>query len=218
MPSTIYLFSSLGGDERAFMNLDFGDNHVQYMNWLKPLKDESIESYAARYAPHIAPKNSVLVGFSFGGVVAMELSKLIPIKKVILISSAKTCRDVPFYIRLAGKLRLYNFITLKRVLKLRALLPWLFEAKKKEEKNLIIDMMKQTDPEVFNWSVKKICTWKNTEVIQRTVEIHGMDDRVLPYRFVSCDYPIKDGSHLMILNRAEEISELLKKLIGTKYE
>ena len=187
------------------------------MGWLKPMKNESIESYAGRYREKITAADPVLLGYSFGGVIAIELSKQIPTRKVILISSTKTCADVPAYIRLAGKLRLYKLITLRRVLKMRALLPFLFEAKKEEEKNLVFDMLRKTDPDVFKWAVEIICTWKNTEATSNIVQVHGTDDRILPYHYVKCDYTIRDGSHLMILNRAQEISELLKKLTGDEF-
>ena len=182
------------------------------MGWLKPLPGESLESYAARYIPQITSEKPVLVGYSFGGMIALELLKVLPESKIILISSVKTRKEIPFYIRLAGMLRLYKFITLSRVLKIRGLVPFFFEAKR-EEKDLVVDMLKKTDPVVFKWAMEKLCTWKNRKVPAEIVHVHGTRDKILPYRCVKCNYPVQGGGHLMILNRAGELSELLKRVI-----
>ncbi|MGK6351614.1 hypothetical protein [Parapedobacter sp. DT-150] len=42
-----------------------------------------------------------------------------------------------------------------------------------------------------------------------TVHIHGTADRILPFRFVKADYVIPGGSHLMVVNRAKEISDII---------
>jgi hypothetical protein len=42
--------------------------------------------------------------------------------------------------------------------------------------------------------------------------VHGTADRVLPHsKVVACDYTIKGGTHFMIINKGEEISEIINK-------
>jgi esterase/lipase len=49
-------------------------------------KNEDISHYAQRLSARIEP-NSILIGLSFGGIVAIEIAKHIP-SKIILVSSA----------------------------------------------------------------------------------------------------------------------------------
>ena len=63
------------------------------------IQEETIANYAMRMCEDILHKNPVLVGVSFGGIMAQEMSQFITTKKVILISSVKrqkrTAKKVP---------------------------------------------------------------------------------------------------------------------------
>ncbi len=60
------------------------------MDWIEPLKNESLKNYAQRISNKITSDNPTLIGLSFGGILAVEISKILKLQKVILISSAKT--------------------------------------------------------------------------------------------------------------------------------
>jgi hypothetical protein len=51
--SKIYVFSGLGVDERVFDNIDFGRLDVEFIDWIEPLNNESLESYAFRISKKI---------------------------------------------------------------------------------------------------------------------------------------------------------------------
>lgn len=125
--SKIYIFSGLGVDRRVFDEIDFKDLDVYFIEWIDPLKNESIEDYAKRISIGAIEKDSILIGLSFGGMMAVEVSKVIPIKKVILIASAKTKSELPLLYRIAGKLRLHKLIP-STVLKWNNLLSLVFLA------------------------------------------------------------------------------------------
>jgi hypothetical protein len=42
------------------------------------------------------------------------------------------------------------------------------------------------------------------------IHIHGTGDRLLLNKYVKADYAIKDGSHAMIVFRAEEINKIIE--------
>lgn len=107
----IYLLSGLGADERLFQYLDLKGHRLIPLNWITPCKDESIEDYAQRIAPQVRDGNSVLIGVSFGGIMAMEIGKHIQIHKIILISSVESFKELPVTYRLAGRLRLHRILT-----------------------------------------------------------------------------------------------------------
>ena len=83
---TVYVFSGLGADERVFYKIDFGNCAVIFIKWIAPKKNESIECYAVRITAQITTTHPVLVGLSFGGMMAVEVAKHIATEKIVLIS------------------------------------------------------------------------------------------------------------------------------------
>ena len=86
----LYLLSGLGADKRVFHFLNLGENHIHHIHWICPLKNESLTEYAGRLCQHIKSATPILTGVFFGGMVAIEIGKIIKAEKIILISSART--------------------------------------------------------------------------------------------------------------------------------
>lgn len=213
MTKEIYLFSGLGADERAFQKLDFTGFQVNHISWIDPKEHEPLELYAARLKDQIRTPNPILVGLSFGGMVAIEVAKQIQTEKIILLSSAKTKSEIPFYFRFAGRLRLQRLIPVRFFKRSNAITNWFFGAESVFEKDLLKQILHDTDPRFLKWSLDKITRWSNETIPPNTFHIHGSKDRILPIRFVRGHIPINHGGHLMVLNRSAEINALLKELL-----
>lgn len=206
----IYIFSGLGVDKRVFDAIDFSGLNVQFVDWIDPYRNESLESYARRISKNFQ-KDSILIGLSFGGMLAVEVSKIIPVKKVILIASAKNKNELPKYFRLVGTLKL-NYLVPSSLLKTTNFITnWLFGATTLAEKRLLKNIIKDTDPNFLKWAINQILNWKNLSVPQNCIHIHGKHDRILPSKYVKVDYKIKNGGHFMTVNRPKEIESIIKK-------
>ena len=81
----IYCISGLGSDEKIFARIKVDGYQLVHIPWLKPEKDEPIEVYAKRMSKYIKDEKPVLMGLSFGGMMAIEITKLLPVDKLILI-------------------------------------------------------------------------------------------------------------------------------------
>src|SRR5437764_11227763 len=99
MKPTVYLISAMGGDERVFQQLDLSFCNPVFINWIEPLKTENITQYAGRLKEQIKDPEPIIGGLSFGGMVAVEIAKQLPAKKIILISSSKSKKEIPYYIQ-----------------------------------------------------------------------------------------------------------------------
>ena len=89
----VYFISGLGADERVFQFLDLSKIEHQFIQWNEPQKKESLSSYCKKLTEQIDLKQEIiLIGISFGGIIAQEISKIIECKKVIIISSVKTVK------------------------------------------------------------------------------------------------------------------------------
>lgn len=104
MAKELYIFSGLGADEKVFQKLYFSDFSPTFIKWIAPQEEETIENYATRLLDQIRTTKPILIGLSFGGMIAVEVAKQIDTEKVILIASAKTQNEIPFYFRFAGQL------------------------------------------------------------------------------------------------------------------
>lgn len=208
----LYLFSGLGADERAFQKMNFPGYKTTFIKWEKP-GSHTIEEYAKSLLTQIHAKNPILIGLSFGGIMAIEVAKQIPTEKVILIASAQTYREIPFYYKIARILPIYKLPS-KLLKQVNPLTYWLFGAQSAEDKKLLQEIIKDTDMPFFKWAVEKIVKWRSTIILPNTVHIHGTKDRILPYRFVKTDITVYEGGHFMTVNRAKEITMLVKNLLG----
>ncbi len=210
MTQEIYIFSGLGVDERVFHRLDLNGFAVTHIKWIPPFDREPIQEYAARIRAQIKTQQPILIGFSFGGIMALEVAKQIETKKVILIASVKTRTEIPWYFRAAGKLRIHRVMPTYLLTRSNFFLEWLFGATSEPDRQLLKQILLDTDPFFLRWALDKIMNWSNIDRIKNTVHIHGAADRILPFKFVDCNIKIRDGTHLMILDKANEISQILK--------
>lgn len=209
----IYFVSGLGADERIFQWLRYDNFRPVHIKWIPPEKGEPIESYAKRLSEQIEDKKPVIVGLSFGGMIAVEMAKQVSSEKVVLLSSVKKSAEVPFYFKIFRAFPIHRIFPFKSVLwAVYWLANWLFGPEGKEEKALLKTVLKETDPHFLKWALHKVVVWKNKDVPDNLVHIHGSRDRIFPFRFVSPNYTVEGCGHLMVMNRAEEISNLLEKL------
>jgi hypothetical protein len=61
--------------------------------------------------------------------------------------------------------------------------------------------------------MNEVVNWKNDWIPPNLVHIHGTKDHIFPIRYVKADYMIKDAGHLLPMNNAKEVNEILKKII-----
>jgi pimeloyl-ACP methyl ester carboxylesterase len=210
---TVYFISGLGANRRTFNFLDLSFCKPVFVDWIEPLKHESLPNYAARLMKGIPEKEPVIVGLSLGGMLATEMAKLNPRAKVIIISSNKTSLEFPSYLRLGLYLPLYRWSGKQTQQRYKFLYLWIFGARGEKSKALLKSIMAESNPQLTMRFIDMILRWKNKTVPPNVTHIHGTDDKLLPYRKVKADYTIKGGTHLMIMNNADEISALLKNLV-----
>jgi len=206
----LYIFSGLGADERAFQHLDFSGFSTIFIKWITPKEKETIEHYASRLLDQIKTDKPTLIGLSFGGLIAVEIAKLIDAEQVILIASAKTKIEIPFYYRIAGRLRIHKLLPTELLKKSNFITNWFFGACSNFDKKLLKQILQDTDATFLKWAVDNVVRWKNLSPTKNIFHIHGTKDRILPIKYVECDLKIIGGGHLMTINKSEDLNFVLR--------
>lgn len=211
MTKKLYIFSGLGADERVFQGLDFSDYSTIFINWNAPQDKETIENYATRLLDQITTPKPTLIGLSFGGLMAIEVAKQIETEKVILIASAKTKKEIPFYYRFAGRIGLHKILPTRLLKKSNFITNWFFGTSSSHDKKILKQILIDTDPIFLKWALDKVARWTNIAQTENVFHIHGANDRILPLSYLNPNEIIKNGGHLMTLNKTTELNNILRQ-------
>lgn len=211
-----YFISGLGADKRIFSKLKLDEKiNIIHVNWITPNKDESLASYAQRLSSVIdLSQPFALVGVSFGGMIAVEIAKILKPVTTIIISSTMLAAQLPTLYRFAGQLGLLKLIPAKLLKSSNKLTQhYYFGTRSSNEKTLLSKIIKDTDPHFLKWAIGSILSWRNTIKPNGIYHIHGTNDKILYSKTAQPDFIIENGTHFMVYQNAEEISGIINSVI-----
>ena len=211
----VYLISGMGADERIYRNIKIDNAEITYANWIEPGKKDTLADYAQKMtdAYRIAP-GSVVIGTSLGGMIAVEIAKKIGLKKVILISSIKTMVEEPFYFRFFRWFPVYKLIPNKLIVKLGELAKPIFGKMDTVEAYMFNSMLENSSPSFLKWSMGAVLRWINKVIPANIYHIVGDNDTIFDHRKIKDALIVKGGTHIMVFDRAEEINQLIAKILN----
>lgn len=210
----IYFIPGLSASPKIFENLTLSNRfECHYLNWLIPYKKEAISDYAKRFSQQITHKNCVLIGVSFGGILAQEITPFISCKKVIIISSIKNSKEFPKrlkYIRIFG---FYKLFPLGLINNLEQFSVFLFGKKIKKRVELYKKYLSVRDKNYLKWALKSVLHWQSHLEINNLIHIHGTQDHLFPIANINNCIPVKNGTHAMIIYKAKTIGKIIEEQV-----
>ena len=100
----VYFMPGMSANSLIFERIKLPSKfHSHFLEWIPPLKSESLKDYSVRLSKSIKHQNPILIGVSFGGLIMQEVSKIINAKKVIIISSVKSRNELSNSMKFARK-------------------------------------------------------------------------------------------------------------------
>jgi pimeloyl-ACP methyl ester carboxylesterase len=212
MIATWYLIPGLGADERVFRGLSL-PGPAEVIQWLAPLAPtEPLRRYAARLAEAVPLGQPCwIVGVSFGGLLALEVGRLRPLARVVLISSLADASQLPPLLKLGRATRLYRLVPFGLLPRLPRLAQWFFGARHGREYRLLARILCDTDPSFARWATRQLLHW-NSSGVPQAVRLHGTHDRLLPLGRSTVDYALPGAGHFMRVSHAATLSRLLREL------
>jgi len=213
----LYCISGLGADERVFSKLNINGCNLKPVQWLQPQKGETLSSYAKRLCEQIDDTEPNILGLSFGGIMAIEISKLKPVSKIILISSIKTSSELPAWMNFAGKTSAYKLLpsrqisSIKALKALRPIQNYFLGAKTEEEKKIANEYRDHVDPVYLKWAIAQVLTWKNNLIPTNLVHIHGSNDHIFPVKKIKDAHIVQGGGHFMVMDKPQQIATIIEQ-------
>lgn len=210
----LYFVPGLAANIKIFERISLPEEHFElhFLDWILPTSiDESIQDYAQRLCAKIQHKNPILIGVSFGGIIVQEMSKIMNCKKVIIISSVKNNKEFPKRFKLAQITKAYKLFPSKVIANIESYERYFFNDYLKKRAELYKIYLSVRDKKYLQWAIYNVLHWRQEESISGIIHIHGKKDEVFPIKYIKKAIEIENGTHVMILNKAKTISEILKK-------
>ena len=186
---------------------------IHYLEWLLPIENELLTDYAMRLSKFVKHDNVVLIGVSFGGVMVQEISKHISFRKLIIISSVKSLHELPKHMQLAKMTMAYKLLPIQLVGNIDILAKYAFGKNVSKRLELYKKYLSVNDSHYLSWAIKNMICWNQDLPSPNIVHIHGDSDTVFPIKNIKDCITIKNGSHIMILNKYKWFNENLPYII-----
>ena len=212
----VYFLPGLAANSSIFKHIQLDTNvfEMHFLEWMIPFDDESISEYAIRFCKNINHENAILVGVSFGGIIAQEMNLVYDFKKIIIISSVKARHELPLHLQLAGKTKVYKLLpTSLFAQNIDLLSKYAFGKPIVKRLDLYKQYLSITDKRYLDWAIKQVVSWNQETSDPNLVHIHGDQDIIFPIENMKNCIIVEGGTHIMILNRYKWLNENLPKLM-----
>lgn len=213
--TNVYLMPGMAANPTIFEYIKLPESHynIHWLEWQIPDKDETLQAYAKRMCNFIKHDNVVLLGVSFGGILVQEMSKYINLKKLIVVSSVKSHHELPKRFKLLKITKAYKILPTQLVSNIDLLAKYAFGETIKKRVDLYKKYLSVSDKTYLDWAIKQVVCWDQEEPNPEAIYIHGDKDMVFPHSCGGECLVIKNGSHIMIINKYKWFNENLPKLI-----
>ena len=210
---TLHCISGLGADERVFAKLRLPGIALQFVPWADIDRHDAMACYAQKMAAQIPEGDGqAILGLSFGGMLASEIARMRPAQQVIIISSAKS----PGELHPPGKF--LQFVIHNGLLPVRLAslggkkVTGRFGAQTEAEHDLVRSILEDTDPHFARCAFRAMLDWRSAAPPpEHIVHIHGTADQLIVPDKIKPTHWVEGGQHIMIYNRAEEVSALIAR-------
>ncbi|TYP98268.1 pimeloyl-ACP methyl ester carboxylesterase [Tenacibaculum adriaticum] len=210
----VYFVPGLAANTKIFERISLSKEafELHFLEWNIPLSiHESIESYAQRMCDKIKHENPILIGVSFGGVMVQEMSKLINFKKVIIISSIKSRKELPNRLKIAQKTKAYKLFPSKIAQNIEDYESYFLGDFLKKRAELYKKYLSVRNADYLEWAIHNVLNWQQKTALDYVLHIHGNKDEIFPIKHIKNAIEVDKGTHVMILNKAKTISKIIEK-------
>lgn len=215
MIESVYLMPGMGANPRIFEFISFsGGYDVNFLSWIPPQNNETLDHYAIRMCERVKHKNPILIGVSFGGVLVQEMAKHIGCKKIIIISSIKSNDELPKHMKLAQMTNAHRLLPTQWISNIETFALFVLGKGIQRRIEHYQRYLSERDPEYLNWAIDRLVKWNRKIPDQKIIHIHGAQDSVFPSKNIQNPYIKIDGDHAIILTKSDWFNKNLPKIMA----
>jgi len=215
MKESVYLMPGMAASPKIFDFLSFPDYYdVNYLSWIPPVKDESWRDYALRMSARVKHKKPILIGVSLGGILVQEMKNHLDCKKVIIISSIKSNKELPIHMKIAKRTKAHRLLPTQWVQNLEMLTYFAFGENIQRRFARYKKYLSERDPEYLNWAIDRLVNWERSEIDPQVIHIHGSQDAVFPIKNIIKPFITVAGDHGIIITKSEWFNGKLPKILN----
>ena len=213
----VYFMPGMAANPSIFENIKLSAEkfEIHKLEWNIPEPNETLQAYALRMCQKVTHDNIVLLGVSFGGVLVQEMAKHINVSRLIIISSVKSCSELPKRMKFVRKTKAYKLLP-------TSLVNYMHHAQKlplgkflNKRVNLYQTYLSISDKRYLDWAIKEMVCWSQEEPTSDLVHIHGTADIVFPIVNIDNAILVEGGTHIMIINKYRWFNRNLPHIIAT---
>jgi len=208
----VYFMPGMSANSLIFEKIKLSSKYkLHLLEWIDPLKNETLKDYSIRFSEIIIHKNPVLVGVSFGGVLVQEISKIIEVHQTIIISSIKSNKELPNSMKMVKLTKSYKLLPVKWLNDFESLITFVLGPRINRRVELYRKYLSVRDRNYLSWAIKELIEWDQDESTDNVIHIHGTKDMIFPAIYLKNYIPLPNGDHAMILKKADWINKFLEK-------
>ena len=202
----VYLLPGMAGGDRIFDRLGPLLPNARAINWIDPRSDESLAKYAVRIAAEVTEADCFIAGVSFGGVVALEVSRIVQPRGCFLISSNPN--QLPPWLRIW---RIFAGSDCQRTLNGIGRVASIIPRKSRTRSTGRITKLAGAAGGWQRWATSAVLGWRpDCRVADVSIiQIHGDADATFPIRYVTPDIIIPTGGHVLPLTHPNAVADAM---------
>ncbi|MFK2819999.1 alpha/beta hydrolase [Flavobacteriaceae sp. LMIT009] len=211
----VYLMPGMAANPSIFENIRLSSEQfeIHWLEWMIPFPKETLQEYAKRMSEKVVHDDAVLLGVSFGGILVQEMSAFLNLRKLIIASSVKTRYELPRRMKIARITGMYKLAPTRLAQNVDALAKYTFGKTVKRRVELYKKYLSVNDKSYLDWALEQVVCWEREIPDDEVIHIHGEKDMVFPIRYIDNCITVKNGTHIMIINKYKWFNENLPKLI-----
>ena len=181
--------------------------NTRVVTYRTPARGDTLVSYARRMAKQF-PSRSIIIGTSFGGVLAQEICRSIQPLACILISTIKHPSELPPQLKLCRIMGGENCVAMLQLLgTLASVFPRALST------NVTIAARGHLGDAASwrYWAMRAILDWRptSTPIQSPLLHLHGSEDATFPVRYTQPCAVVPGGKHALPVSNPEETAHAI---------
>lgn len=207
----IYLIPGMTPDYPVYARVKNSLPNSSVLDFIQPFPSESLSDYADRISQGLSPE-SVVVGVSFGGMLALEIARNRSLKACVLISSLRDPSQLPPWFRVFRSARAE---TVKHMLRCGGTLANALPKRLSTQSSVRMRKLAGPTGDWYQWATTAVLKWEPCPVRSKVLQIHGTADGTFPIRYVEPDVRIIGGGHALPVSHPRETVEAILGFLQT---